>query len=162
MKVRGLCVTGNVDIEGERLTDAALDDVAARIAPPLRAFWTLVDWRRVPNGVEVTFNVPEERMRALFERGDVHAAISCDKCERDPANPKVVTRVASPVRVQLQIGVATGTQGPMVIVGELDSARLDREARLTAHGFDEPTADERKANLALNVALREWPKDDES
>lgn len=40
-------------------------------------------------------------------------------------------------------------------------ARAAREACLKAHGFDEPTADERKANLALNVALREWPKDDE-
>lgn len=40
-------------------------------------------------------------------------------------------------------------------------ARLAREARLKAHGFDDPTADECKANLALNVALRDWPKDDE-
>jgi hypothetical protein len=34
-----------------------------------------------------------------------------------------------------------------------------REDRLRQLGFEEPTAEQRKANLALNVALREWPKD---
>lgn len=37
--------------------------------------------------------------------------------------------------------------------------RLAREDRLRGLGFEEPTAEQRKANLALNVALREWPKD---
>lgn len=37
--------------------------------------------------------------------------------------------------------------------------RRDREHRLRALGFEEPTAEQRKENLALNVALREWPKD---
>ena len=40
-----------------------------------------------------------------------------------------------------------------------ENDRLAREARLRALGFEEPTAEQRKANLALNVALREWPKD---
>lgn len=40
-----------------------------------------------------------------------------------------------------------------------DSDRLAREARLAALGFEEPSGEQRKANVALNVALREWPKD---
>lgn len=39
-----------------------------------------------------------------------------------------------------------------------DSRRLAREARLRALGFDELTPRQRRANLALNIALREWPK----
>lgn len=42
---------------------------------------------------------------------------------------------------------------------EAEGARLAREDRLRALGFEEPTAEQRKANLALNIALREWPKD---
>lgn len=42
---------------------------------------------------------------------------------------------------------------------EAEGARLAREDRLRALGFEDPTAEQRKANLALNVALREWPKD---
>jgi len=40
-----------------------------------------------------------------------------------------------------------------------EGARVAREDRLRALGFEEPTPEQRKANLALNVALREWPKD---
>lgn len=42
---------------------------------------------------------------------------------------------------------------------EAENGRLAREDRLRQLGFEEPTAEQRKANLALNVALREWPKD---
>lgn len=42
---------------------------------------------------------------------------------------------------------------------EAEGARLAREDRLRGLGFEEPTAEQRKENLALNVALREWPKD---
>ncbi|GAB4206844.1 MAG: hypothetical protein OHK0013_23860 [Sandaracinaceae bacterium] len=37
--------------------------------------------------------------------------------------------------------------------------RHRREERLRARGFEEPTPEARRANLALNVALREWPKE---
>ncbi len=37
--------------------------------------------------------------------------------------------------------------------------REEREARLRAAGFEEPDAEQRKANLATNVALMEWPRD---
>lgn len=40
-----------------------------------------------------------------------------------------------------------------------ENERLAREARLAALGFEEPSDEQRRANLALNVALREWPKD---
>ena len=40
-----------------------------------------------------------------------------------------------------------------------ENTRLARDARLAALGFEEPTDEQRKANLALNLALREWPKD---
>lgn len=40
-----------------------------------------------------------------------------------------------------------------------ENERLEREARLATLGFEEPSDEQRKANLALNVALREWPKD---
>ena len=42
---------------------------------------------------------------------------------------------------------------------EAERRRVAREDRLRALGFEEPTAEQRKENLALNVALREWPKD---
>ncbi|MBK8412779.1 MAG: hypothetical protein IPL19_32990 [Sandaracinaceae bacterium] len=42
---------------------------------------------------------------------------------------------------------------------EAGRGRLAREERLRALGFEEPTAEQRKTNLALNVALRDWPKD---
>lgn len=41
---------------------------------------------------------------------------------------------------------------------EEDARRSAREERLCQLGFEEPTDERRKANLALNVALREWPK----
>lgn len=40
-----------------------------------------------------------------------------------------------------------------------EGARLSREERLRGLGFEDPTTEQRKENLALNVALREWPKD---
>jgi DNA-binding transcriptional regulator YiaG len=42
---------------------------------------------------------------------------------------------------------------------DAEGTRVAREDRLRALGFEEPTAEQRKENLALNVALREWPKD---
>lgn len=117
MKVRGLCVTGDVDPDGERLTDAALDDVAARIVPPLRSFWTLVDWCRVPNGVEVTIDLPEIA-RAAVKYGTVYACVMDGDVERDPEDRNVIVRVTSPVSVQIQIHPPIGTQGPMRIVEE--------------------------------------------
>lgn len=42
---------------------------------------------------------------------------------------------------------------------EAESTRVAREERLRSLGFEEPTAEQRKANLAINVALSEWPKD---
>lgn len=41
---------------------------------------------------------------------------------------------------------------------DAESRRVAREDRLRALGFDEPSDEQRKENLALNVALREWPK----
>ena len=40
-----------------------------------------------------------------------------------------------------------------------ENERLAREDRLRALGYDLPTEEQRRQNLALNVALREWPKD---
>lgn len=40
-----------------------------------------------------------------------------------------------------------------------ESNRLAREKRLATLGFEEPSEEQRKANLALNVALRGWPRD---
>ena len=34
-----------------------------------------------------------------------------------------------------------------------------REVRLRAVGFEDPDAEQRKANLASNVAIMEWPRD---
>jgi len=42
---------------------------------------------------------------------------------------------------------------------EAENTRLAREERLRAAGFEEVSPEQCKANLALNVALREWPKD---
>jgi hypothetical protein len=42
---------------------------------------------------------------------------------------------------------------------DAEGTRVAREDRLRALGFEEPTAEQRKENIALNVALREWPKD---
>lgn len=42
---------------------------------------------------------------------------------------------------------------------EAEGARVAREDRLRALGYELPTDEQRKQNLALNVALREWPKE---
>jgi hypothetical protein len=42
---------------------------------------------------------------------------------------------------------------------EAERARLAREDRLRALGYALPSDEQRRQNLALNVALREWPKD---
>jgi transcriptional regulator with XRE-family HTH domain len=42
---------------------------------------------------------------------------------------------------------------------ETHGTRAAREDRLRTLGFEEPSAEQRKENLALSVALREWPKD---
>ena len=117
MKIRGLCVTGDVDPEGERLTDAALDDVAANIVPTFRSFWTLVGWRRVPNGVVVTVVLPE-KARLWVERGALYACVVSGDVERDPEDRKVITRVTSSVKIEIQTHPSIGTQGPMRIVEE--------------------------------------------
>lgn len=45
-------------------------------------------------------------------------------------------------------------------LGDAIHAQRDkREARLRAAGFEEPDDEQRKANLATNVALMEWPRD---
>ena len=41
----------------------------------------------------------------------------------------------------------------------IHAQRDEREARLRAAGFEEPDDEQRKANLATNVALMEWPRD---
>jgi hypothetical protein len=46
-----------------------------------------------------------------------------------------------------------------ILEDDAERSRVAREDRLRALGFEEPTAEQRKSNLALNVALREWPKD---
>lgn len=55
--------------------------------------------------------------------------------------------------------VAKVLSGAKALENAAEGARLSREDRLRALGFEEPTAEQRKANLALNVALREWPKE---
>jgi transcriptional regulator with XRE-family HTH domain len=54
--------------------------------------------------------------------------------------------------------VTTLIQEAKALETEAESRRLSRERRLAALGFEEPTDEQRKENLALNVALREWPK----
>ena len=41
----------------------------------------------------------------------------------------------------------------------IDAEREEREARLRDAGFEAPDAEQRKANLATNVALMEWPRE---
>ena len=41
----------------------------------------------------------------------------------------------------------------------IDSRREEREERLRAAGFEEPDSEQRKANLATNVALSPWPRE---
>ena len=40
----------------------------------------------------------------------------------------------------------------------MDAAREEREGRLREGGFEEPDAEQRRANLATNVGLKEWPR----
>ena len=40
----------------------------------------------------------------------------------------------------------------------MDAQREEREGRLREAGFEEPDAEQRRANLATNVALMEWPR----
>ena len=48
-------------------------------------------------------------------------------------------------------------RGAKALGDAMHSRRQEREARLRAAGFEEPDAGQRKANLATNVALMEWP-----
>ena len=45
------------------------------------------------------------------------------------------------------------------LVDAIDSRREEREALLREAGFEEPDAEQRKAKLATNVALKEWPRE---
>jgi len=45
-----------------------------------------------------------------------------------------------------------------VLVSRTESRRLDREERLRALGFDEPSDEQRRDQLARNAAMRDWPK----
>lgn len=45
------------------------------------------------------------------------------------------------------------------IIDEDEIVSVCREDRLRELGFEEPTQEQRKANLALNIALLEWPND---
>ena len=40
----------------------------------------------------------------------------------------------------------------------VDGEREEREARLREAGFEEPDAEQRRANVATNVGLMEWPR----
>ncbi len=40
----------------------------------------------------------------------------------------------------------------------IDAEREEREARLRDAGFEEPNEEQRKANLATNVGLMDWPR----
>ena len=40
----------------------------------------------------------------------------------------------------------------------IDAEREERESRLREAGFEEPDAEQRRANLATNVALMDWPR----
>jgi DNA-binding transcriptional regulator YiaG len=56
-------------------------------------------------------------------------------------------------RISLTLGEAKASED------EARRTRQIREERLRALGFEEPNTEQRRANLAFNVALREWPKD---
>lgn len=43
-------------------------------------------------------------------------------------------------------------------LGRARAARVARENKLRAMGFDDPTPEDRRKNLALNVALKDWPR----
>ena len=45
-----------------------------------------------------------------------------------------------------------------VLGDAVDGEREVREARLRQAGFEEPDAEQRRANLATNVAMMEWPR----
>lgn len=44
------------------------------------------------------------------------------------------------------------------LLREAEVRRVAREARLRALGFEEVSDEQRRKNLALNIALLEWPK----
>lgn len=41
---------------------------------------------------------------------------------------------------------------------EAESRRVSREDRLRALGFEEPSEEQRREQLARSVAMRDWPK----
>lgn len=57
-----------------------------------------------------------------------------------------------------EVRVAKLLAAAKALEDEAEADMAAREARLRALGFEEVTAEQRKANLALNIALREWPK----
>ena len=55
--------------------------------------------------------------------------------------------------------VAKVVQEAKALEASAEARRLSREERLAALGFEQPSDEQRKKNLDLNVALREWPKE---
>lgn len=56
-------------------------------------------------------------------------------------------------------GIASVVGAAKALEDEAQRTRQTREARLAGLGFEAPSAAQRKANLALNVALRPWPEE---
>ncbi len=46
-----------------------------------------------------------------------------------------------------------------VLDEQAELRRISREERLRALGFEDPSDEQRREQLARNVALRAWPKD---
>lgn len=63
---------------------------------------------------------------------------------------------ADPLDEQL---VSKLVQEARALEGSAEARRLSREQRLASLGFEEPSDEQRKEQLARNIALREWPKD---
>ncbi len=88
------------------------------------------------------------------------------------SNPLLPRSVRSPIEPEGQLlldllcgetidetAVKHAIQRAKALGDAMDARRKERESRLRAAGFEEPDAEQRKANLATNVALMEWPRE---
>jgi uncharacterized membrane protein len=140
---------------------AALNLNTTQLADVLRASRpTLDDWL---DGKELNVAIAQRltRLVQLLKNAGVTAA--------DSISPRFVRESlgdGEPSLLDLlkadtldEVRLATVLARAKELEAEAERTRVAREDRLRKLGFEEPTAEQRKENLALNVALREWPKD---
>ena len=121
---------------------------------------TVYDW--LDDGQPNADNVSRIRtLRRLLRESGVSSA--------EPLFPRFVRSASEPGGQPLldvlvaetidEAAVRNAVESVKALGDDIHRGRKEREARQRAAGYEEPDAEQRKAILATNVALMEWPRD---